>query len=134
MSRKSGIVIELDADVAEAIVRLADYASDATKVDFINKVVSILLTSLMIDTNDYTGDFEELATRELENSDNTFKFAEYSAAWAEWLLVKEGFQQQHRRQDYVIDALKDIAMGRRELSAHMFDVRVSVDGRTVAVR
>lgn len=135
MSRNRGksVVLEIDANVAEATVRLADHIPSSLRDDFIQKTFSLLLCTLLRDKYDYHDDFEGLSTMATDGSVKDIHH-KYAVLWGEWLQLKDAFFKLHVRQDVTIEVLEELAAGRREVPVLMFDVHYSQDGRTLTVR
>lgn len=133
MSRRRSIVIDIDGEVAEAVVRLGDHVDSKLRHDFLEKVFSILLCGLIDAGRDITADFEETSTMALHD-DPMHGQMSYAVLWGEWIQLKEVFIQRHSKFDVTIDALAWIAEGRREVAAEMFDVHYSRGGDTLTVR
>lgn len=131
----NNLIIDMDRETMEALRTLAEMVAFNERTDFISKVCSLLLVSLIAkNREDYsfedTNAFERICTQA-----TILKLYSHNKLWGEFLVLRKVFLARHRDQDMIAEELISHT-GHYELRVYpeeFFVVQINKSGTAILV-
>lgn len=128
--RKS-VILDVKADIAEAIIRLGDYLPEPDRNHFISSSVSIILAGVMLDDNNSTA----LDAMDRLVSDTAVTPKESAGLLGEMLVLNNVFRDSYKHHDGMMTELEQLLPADMRCNIEeVFSVEFSPDGNFLRIR
>jgi len=129
---RRSVILDVKADIAEAIVRLGDYLPETERNHFISSSVSIILAGVMLDDNNSTA----LDAMDRLVSDTGLAEPKQSAGLlGEMLVLNNVFRDSYKHHDGMLTELEQLLPTDMRCNIEeVFNVEFSPDGNFLRIR